>query len=68
MNKFKYMYVCMYVCMFVFIFRICHHHHVAIKDLGHLLSHSGLTHPGVYSMVSLGSFCLLVCSFFYQYW
>jgi hypothetical protein len=40
-----------------------HHHHVAIKELGHLLTSSGLTHPEVFLMVFLGSFCLLECSF-----
>jgi hypothetical protein len=38
----------------------CHHHHqqqqhhVAIKDLGQLLTYSGLTHPEVSSVVFLG--------------
>jgi hypothetical protein len=40
-----------------------HHHHSAIKELGHLLTRSGLTHPEVSSIVSLGSFCLLGYSF-----
>jgi hypothetical protein len=38
-------------------------HHIAIKELGHLLTHSGLTHPEVSSMDFLGSFCFLGCSF-----
>jgi hypothetical protein len=33
-----------------------HHHH-------HFLTRSGLTHPELSSMVFLGSFCLLECSF-----
>jgi uncharacterized membrane protein len=40
-----------------------HHHHVTIKELGHLLTRSGLTWPGVSSVVFLGSFYLLGCSF-----
>jgi hypothetical protein len=32
-----------------------HHHRVAIKELGHLLTRFGLTHPEVPSMVFLGS-------------
>jgi hypothetical protein len=31
-------------------------------ELGHLLTRFGLTHPEISSMVSPGSFCLLVCS------
>jgi hypothetical protein len=41
------------------------HHHIAIKELGHLLTRSGLTHPEVSSVVFLG-FSFLGCSFFYQ--
>jgi hypothetical protein len=33
---------------------ISHHRHVAIKELVHLLTPSGLTHPEVSSMVFLG--------------
>jgi hypothetical protein len=33
----------------------CAHHHVAIKELGHLLTRSSLTYPVVSSMVLLGS-------------
>jgi hypothetical protein len=40
-----------------------YHHHVAIKEVGHLLIHSGLTHLVVSSVVFLGSFCLLGRSF-----
>jgi hypothetical protein len=40
------------------------HHHVAIKELDHLLTSPGLTHPEVSSVVFLGSFCLLGCSSF----
>jgi hypothetical protein len=36
-----------------------HHHHVAIIELGHLLTLSALIHPEVSSMVFPGSFCLL---------
>jgi hypothetical protein len=36
-----------------------HHDHVAIKQLGHLLTRSGLTRPQVSSLVFLGSICLL---------
>jgi hypothetical protein len=47
------------------LWRYIHHHHhdVAIKEMGHLLTCSGLTHPGVSFVVFLGSFCLLGCSF-----
>jgi hypothetical protein len=49
-------------------YRLCSnyhdHHDVAIKELGHLLIRSGLRHPEVSSVVFLGSFCLLWCSFF----
>ena len=38
-----------------------HHHHAAVKDLGHMLSHSGLMHPEISSVVFLASFCLLGC-------
>jgi len=44
------------------------YHYVSIKELGHLLTRSGLTHPEVSSMVFLGSFCLLGCNFFSQSW
>jgi hypothetical protein len=33
-----------------------HHYHVAIKELGHFLTRSLLTHPEVSSVVFLGSF------------
>jgi hypothetical protein len=33
-----------------------HHHHVAIKELGHLLTHFGFTHPEVFSVVFLVHF------------
>jgi hypothetical protein len=36
-----------------------HHHHMPIKDLGHLLTRSGFTRLEVSSVVFLGSFCLL---------
>ena len=38
-----------------------HHHcrHVAVKELGHLFTRSGLIHPEVPLMVFLASFCLL---------
>jgi hypothetical protein len=35
----------------------CAHNHVAIKELGHLLTRSSLTYPVVSSMVFLGSVC-----------
>jgi hypothetical protein len=41
-----------------------HHHDLANMQSAHLLARSGLTHPEVSSMLSPGSFCLLVCSFF----
>ena len=46
---------------------ICHHHHyhLAIMQLGHVLTRSGFTHPEVSSRISPGSFCLLIWSFFY---
>jgi hypothetical protein len=40
-----------------------HHHHIAMQELGHFLTHSGLTHPEVSSLAFLGSFCLLGRSF-----
>jgi hypothetical protein len=40
-----------------------HHYRVTIKEMGHLLTRSGLTHPEVSSDL-LGSFCLLACSSF----
>jgi hypothetical protein len=42
---------------------IVYHHHVAAMEVGHLLTHFGLTYPDVSSLVFLGSFCLLVCTF-----
>jgi len=41
-----------------------YHHHLTNMQLGHLLNRSGLTCPGVSSMVSPGSLCLLACSCF----
>jgi hypothetical protein len=44
----------------------CHHHrhyHVSLKDSGHMLTRSGLTHPEVSSVAFIGYFCLLGCSF-----
>jgi hypothetical protein len=35
-----------------------HHQHLANKDLGHMLTYSGLTHLGVSLTVSHGFFCL----------
>jgi hypothetical protein len=46
------------------VFHRHHHHHVVIKELDHLLTRSGLTHTEVSSVVFLGSFYLLGCSFF----
>jgi len=40
------------------------HHHIAIMELGHLLTHSSLTHPEVSLVVSPGFFCLLGCIFY----
>jgi len=40
-----------------------HHHRLATKKLGHMLTWSVPTHPGVSLMVSPRFFCLLVCSF-----
>jgi hypothetical protein len=34
-----------------------HHHHLALMELGHSLTLSGVTHPEVSSVVSPGSFC-----------
>jgi hypothetical protein len=42
---------------------ITHHHRIVIKDLGHLLTRSVLTHSEVSSMVILGFFCLLCVVF-----
>jgi len=36
-------------------------------ELGHFLTCFGLTYPEVSSVVSPGSFCLLVCCFFFCY-
>jgi hypothetical protein len=36
-----------------------HCHHVAVKELGHLLTRSGLTHPEVSSVIFFGSFYFL---------
>jgi hypothetical protein len=49
--------------IFHFTHPLLHHHHIAMKELGHLLTHSGLTHPEVSSLAFLGSFCLLGRSF-----
>jgi hypothetical protein len=41
-------------------FTHCHHHHnIPFKELGHLLTRSGLTYPGVSSKVYHDSFCQL---------
>jgi hypothetical protein len=40
-----------------------HHHHQTTMELDHLLTRSGLTRLEVPLIVSLGFFCLLVCSF-----
>jgi len=39
-----------------------HHHPLANMELGHLLTHSGVTGLEVSLMVSPAFFCLLVCS------
>jgi hypothetical protein len=39
-----------------------HHHHLAIMQLGHLMTRFGLTLSKVSLTVSPGFFCLLVCS------
>jgi hypothetical protein len=36
-----------------------HHNHQSVMELGHLLTHSGLTYPEVSSMVCHDSFCQL---------
>jgi hypothetical protein len=52
------------LCKYVRNLSIIHyHHHLANMELGHLLTRFGLTYPEVSSMVTPGSFCLLVCSF-----
>ena len=33
-----------------------HHHHLSVMELGHLLTHSGLTYPEVFSKVCHDSF------------
>jgi hypothetical protein len=38
---------------------MCHHHHIAVMQLGHLLTHSGLTHSEVSSKLCHNSFCQL---------
>jgi hypothetical protein len=43
------------------------HHHLANRELGHLLARSNLTHPEVSLAVYPGSFCLLVWSFLLHY-
>ena len=35
------------------------HHHISVMELGHLLTHSGLTYPEVSSKVCHDSFCQL---------
>jgi hypothetical protein len=42
-----------------------HHHHHLLPNmvLDHMLTCSGLKHPELSLMISLGSYCLLVCSF-----
>jgi hypothetical protein len=47
----------------IFVTNYHHHHQVANKDLLHLLTRSGLTHTEVFSVIFLGSFCLLGLSF-----
>jgi hypothetical protein len=37
----------------------CHHHHISVMGLGHLLTRSGLTYPEVSSKVCHDSFCQL---------
>jgi hypothetical protein len=55
---------CTNISFAVHIYHHYHHHHdVAIKELGHLLTRSSLTHPEVPSVAFLGSFCLLGCSY-----
>jgi hypothetical protein len=44
------------------------HYPVVIKELGHLLTRSGLKHPEVSTVVFLGSFCLLECSIILTTW
>jgi len=36
-----------------------HHHHISVMELGHLLTHSGITYPEVSSNVCHDSFCQL---------
>jgi len=36
-----------------------HHHHISVMELGHLLTHSGLTYPEISSKVCHDSFCQL---------
>jgi hypothetical protein len=36
-----------------------HHHHISVMELGHLLTHSGLTYPEVSSKACHDSFCQL---------
>ena len=44
-----------------------HHQHRAKMELGHFLTHDGLTHSTVSSVVFLGFFsCLLVYNFYYH--
>ena len=38
---------------------LTHHHHISLMELGHLLTHSGLTYPEVSSKVCHDSFCQL---------
>ena len=38
---------------------VCHHHHISVMELGHLLTRSGLTYPEVSSKVCHDSFCQL---------
>ena len=55
------------ICLFLFFLTfiepcivICHHHnHISVKELGHLLTRSGLTYPEVSSKVCQDSFCRL---------
>jgi hypothetical protein len=43
--------------LYIHIYHHHHHHHISVIELGHLLTHSGLTYPEVCSKVCHNSFC-----------
>ena len=57
--------LCSHILLTIHGYYLHHQHRIAVMDLGHFSTRSGVTHPEFLSVVFPGSFSFLMCTFLF---